>query len=404
MQDPRESERPRRAVPGDSKTRREREHGRAAGLEANLPAELPKNMVDIGRGKYRRATQYAGNACQLDQSHVASVTKVCRPGGSGRASRDENHSTETDPSPSMSVSRLENTIEPMAERVAALHGKVKGELDVKIAEIQTLMKNMTGTEGSPRAWSNSVGSGHALALAEDAPVKDRKPREDLLSAPPYRPRGESDSYRYPLTRRKAHDPQAADVTSKGSHHRPSRDADGLDHDRHALSPMILPLQGTSFGDDPPGLGNGRGTGGTAGPSTETVQSRGSKYSNAPPKLTVPRLTDSPRQSIPPSASPISTFLAQTPSPFETAQTSPTTLPMLPPSMTQTSPTLLPMLPPSAIPPHHSPRHTPSHSQDSSSAPTVQFVADPSHRPVATDLEQALFERELARDSAVLCEV
>jgi hypothetical protein len=78
--------------------------------------------------------------------------------------------------------------------------------------------------------------------------------------------------------------------------------------------------------------------------------------------------------------------------------------MLPPSMTQTSPTLLPMLPPSAIPPHHSPRHTPSHSQDSSSAPTVQFVADPSHRPVATDLEQALFERELARDSAVLCEV
>ena len=63
-----------------------------------------------------------------------------------------------------------------------------------------------------------------------------------------------------------------------------------------------------------------------------------------------------------------------------------------------------MLPPAMMSHDHSPRHTPSQSYDSSSMPTIQFAPEPSPRAVATDFEQLMFERELARDSAVLCEV
>lgn len=296
----------------------------------------------------------------------------------------------------MSVSRLEHTIEPMAERVAALHGKVKGELDVKIAEIQKLMKNMTGTEGSPRAWSNSVDSSHTVP--SDVSTKDHQPkRPDLLNAPPYHTRSNSDTHRYPPTRRKSSDPLSLDVPPSPSRASSVRGTDAAERPRYGLSSTDLPLRARSFNDRPPdydGRGSSSGPAHSARPSIETVRSRGSMNSNTLPKLT-PKLTlqgpmiNSPVESLPPSISPVSTSYAPSQYTLETAQTSPSLLPMLPPAMMSHE---------------HSPRHTPSHSHDSSSMPTIQFVPEPSHRAIATDLEQLMFERELARDSAVLCEV
>lgn len=287
----------------------------------------------------------------------------------------------------MSVSRLENTIEPMAQRVAGLHGKVKGELDVKIAEIHKLMKNMTGTDRSPRSWSNSIDSGRTIQ--GDGSTTDQKPiRTDLLVAPPYHSRTSSDSYRYPPTRRKTPEPPASDQSSEIFKTSSNSEADLVDRQRYGLPSIDLPLRARSFGESL-GSENRGSRAPSARPSMETVRSRDSRNSSGPPKLTLQRPVNSPVQSLDPSISPISTSYAPSHFTYETAQTSPSLLPMLPPSM---------------IPPEHSPRHTPSHSYDSSSMPTIQFVPDPSHRAIATDLEQVLFERELARDSAVLCEV
>lgn len=348
-------------------------------------------MVDIGRGGHRGSEEHAGNACELDKFNVASATEVCDP----NCSLGQYHCLEPlniDLSfPSMSVSRLENTIEPMAERVAALHGKVKGELDVKIAEIHKLMKNMTGTEDSPRAWSNSIDSSHTVP--SDVSTKDHQPRrEGLLTAPPNHTRSNSDNHRYPPTRRKTSDPLSLDVSPAPSRASSGRAADEADRPRYGLSSTDLPLRARSFIERPPGY-DGRGPTSapahSARPSMETVRSRGSVISNTLPRLTLQRPMNSPIQSLPPSVSPISTSYAPSQYTFETAQTSPSLLPMLPPSMLSHD---------------HSPRHTPSHSYDSSSMPTIQYVPEPSHRAIATDLEQVLFERELARDSAVLCEV
>lgn len=290
----------------------------------------------------------------------------------------------------MSVSRLENTIEPMAERVAALHGKVKGELDIKIAEIHKLMKNMTDTERPPRAWSNSIDSSHTAP--GDVSVKDHKPaRTDLLAAPPYHTRSNSDSYRYPPTRRKTPEPPNLDMSHAPSNTGSTSEADEVERQRYGLPSVDLPLRARSLRDRPPDYesrGKQSGPAHSARPSMETVRSRGSSNSNLLPILTLQRPMDSPVESLPPSTSPISTY-APSQYTFETAQTSPSLLPMLPPSM---------------IPHDHSPRHTPSQSYDSTSMPTIHFAPDPSHRSIATDLEQVLFERELARDSAVLCEV
>lgn len=295
----------------------------------------------------------------------------------------------------MSVSRLENTIEPMAERVAALHGKMKGELDIKIAEIHKLMKNMTGTENTPRPWSNSVDSSHTAR--NDLSPKDQQPkRPDLLTAPPYHTRSVSDSHRYSPTRRKSSEPLSPDVPISPSSASPAKGTNQTE--RPAERPQFnhsvidLPLRVRSFSDRPPeydGRGLTPGAAHSARPSMETVRSRGSTNSTTLPTLTIQGpMNSSPVQSLPPSISPISTSYAPSQYTFETAQTSPSLLPMLPPAMMSHD---------------HSPRHTPSQSYDSS-MPTIQFAPEPSHRAVASDLEQLMFERELVRDSAVLCEV
>lgn len=294
----------------------------------------------------------------------------------------------------MSVSRLENTIEPMAERVAALHGKVKGELDIKIAEIHKLMKNMTGTENTPRPWSNSVSSTHSAR--SDVTTKDDQPkRPDLLTvtAPPYHTRSNSDGPRYSPTRRKSSEPLSPDGTISPSSPSPAIETNVAERPRFNHSSNDLPLRARSFHDRPPDYdsrGLTPGPARSARPSMETARSRGSTSSTTLPRLTLQGpMSSSPIQSLPPSISPISTSYAPSQYTFETAQTSPSLLPMLPPAMMSHE---------------HSPRHTPSQSYDSSSMPTIQFAPEPSHRAVASDLEQLMFERELARDSAVLCEV
>lgn len=73
--------------------------------------------------------------------------------------------------PSKSLTRLENTIEPMADKVSGIHGKLNGDLDVKIAEIHDLMRNIAVDDAPqprkerkeslalPESWSQDIKQG-----------------------------------------------------------------------------------------------------------------------------------------------------------------------------------------------------------------------------------------------------
>lgn len=69
---------------------------------------------------------------------------------------------------SKSLTRLENTIEPMADKVSGIHGKLNGDLDVKIAEIHDLMRNIAVDDAPqprkeslalPEFWSQDIKPG-----------------------------------------------------------------------------------------------------------------------------------------------------------------------------------------------------------------------------------------------------
>lgn len=69
---------------------------------------------------------------------------------------------------SKSLTRLENTIEPMADKVSGIHGKLNGDLDIKIAEIHELMRNIAVDDAPlsrkesmilPEFWSQEIKPG-----------------------------------------------------------------------------------------------------------------------------------------------------------------------------------------------------------------------------------------------------
>ena len=144
-------------------------------MEATLDQELQDDQLDWGRWKHPSFAEHATYACQLNLVDNGRTTKVrllwklCR--------------TRLTPS-SKSLSRLEKTIEPMAEKVDDIHSQLNGGLNVKIDEIHHLMLSMASmsVDGSPSlqpmiSRDGSIGhrdfaSGHfsrASTLAMDGP-------------------------------------------------------------------------------------------------------------------------------------------------------------------------------------------------------------------------------------------
>ena len=80
---------------------------------------------------------------------------------------------------SRSLSRLENTIEPMADKVDDMHDKLNGDLNVKITEMHHLMLSMASADSTPRAWSSRSES---VASSAGAPLEELQ-RSQLNSFP-----------------------------------------------------------------------------------------------------------------------------------------------------------------------------------------------------------------------------
>lgn len=169
---------------------------------------------------------------------------------------------------SKSLTRLENTIEPMADKVSGIHGKLNGDLDVKIAEIHDLMRNIA---------------------VDDAP----QPRKDSLALPEFwsqeiKPRGigfsnnssfnpdhiDLDQYNFPPTPGGRSPVLQPNEFSQRSSKASSREGTGRDIDGRPRLPSLSPmLSGSEFSPRSSKGGSGRDMVGWRGSSPGEQPSR-----------------------------------------------------------------------------------------------------------------------------------
>ena len=291
---------------------------------------------------------------------------------------------------SMSLSRLESTIEPMAEKVAGIHDKLTGDLDLKIAEILNLMQTMMSIDASPRILASYDDNAAFRQLVW--PTDAKKRRTDSTSAlNSVIQRPESDVYGTPLKTPELPDSGLSPKSLEPSF---SRDLDIYDHQGLGLIPVEKPTRVRSFDEAPPVYDREWRPPVDGSPPTpislarpNSLRSSQSEYSHVhqehfatqPSVNSRPLMERSLRSSIASSSYPISQL---------SPEASPTVPSMLPLPM-------IPLEPPAqtAQPDIYDPLYVPK----------LIIAPDLNHRATATEMEQELFERELTRDSAILCE-
>lgn len=290
---------------------------------------------------------------------------------------------------SMSLARLENTIEPMAERVAGIHNKLTGDLDIKIAEILNLMQTMNNMEASPRIWPSN---GESPCSPEESWPKDTKKRRTISgSAPaPSLGRADSDTYFYPRGPGKTADLPDSDAPPKPFRLESGREQ--IDYDRQGLGliPVERPPRVRSFDEAPPMYNNEWRP--VTEPTSPALSSQSASTSMSPNPYTFPQqLARSPLVARDTTRE-VSTRTSMSSTTYGPSQ----------PSIDLASRSHI-MLPPSIIPPDD--LSPPSHiaAYDPLYVPQIVVAPDLSHRALATEMEQVMFERELTRDSATLCE-
>ena len=329
----------------------------------------------------------------------------------------------------MSIARLEDTIEPMAERVAGLHGKANGEMDIKIAEIHHLMQNMSGADASARPSVASADSPISSTGFFSREVRTRRTGSTSASNS-ITSRVSIDNQSYPPTPRETPFPPDPDISSISVKHKSSKDVDEIDRQGHGLIPVDALPRVRSYGETSAEQenrwrrtdvrGSARPVERLFIPSSTTAHGLSPRSATSRP-LASPTLSElSSSQStltptLPASSPRISISSPKIP---PTPMVLPSLSPTIPPSprlasshggsysfsnRSDSSYALLQPLPPSALPPDGFIKHTPSSSYDAAFVPKIEFAPDPSHRAIATEIDQLMFEQEVLRDSALLCE-
>lgn len=351
----------------------------------------------------------------------------------------------------------------MADRVAGIHGKFNGDLDVKIAEIHDLMQNMSTIDDSPPLWHTSKDRSTSPGEFWSHGLKKRNPTTDSISTydssivdvdkydfpltpgraselpgsmPLLNPRTERDMERkrgtspmQPPPRRRPIDESQWRNHIPGENETPTAELHGIPqpnlHDAAELSAEgSRPTTYTSsLGTSPSNMSYASPVPSLIMPSTAsyatTAVSVGASPTETPsipprsshrPPLNVyatPRTSaGSTHHAISYSQSEPSQWISQTntvPSELSMriSQTSAhyqTSIPSHEPLSRLPSMLPSPMIPALA---EAQPLH--SNSVVSSYIPVQTSMDEEPARAAATDIEHVLFERELARDSATLCE-
>lgn len=136
---------------------------------------------------------------------------------------------------SKSLTRLENTIEPMADKVSGIHGKLNGDLDVKIAEIHDLMRSIAVDDAPqprreslalPEFWSQDIKQ-RGISFSNNSSFNPNHIDLDQYNFPP------TPGARSPVLQPNEFSPRS----SKAS----SREGTGRDTDGRPLLPSLSPM-------------------------------------------------------------------------------------------------------------------------------------------------------------------
>lgn len=259
---------------------------------------------------------------------------------------------------SKSLARLENTIEPMAEKVDDMHNKLNGDLNVKISEMHHLMLSLSSMEASPQTWPS--GSDACLSPGPSPFLEPKKSRMVSVPLPNMKPMREAST---PYKLRTPEDtpelvgseyvPRSEQVRSMSS--TSSRDS-YLDRRESGLIPVEYQYSIRSFHDSPP-------------PQYEQRNRGVSGHSPLGSRLEDNNAARRPSEWSNESMSPIQS-----------------------------------MLPPPAISPEHDAPML--HTESYSIMPALATAPPPAKlkRTNITASQQALFERFIFDDSVCLCEV
>ena len=319
---------------------------------------------------------------------------------------------------SKSLARVQSTIEPMADRVAAIHDKLGGDLDLKMAEIQNLMLSMTMISGVPGVLPSKLN--HYSSTDARSP-ETRRRLTDASLAPPYvSARPDSDTYSYSANHSAAAElpgsevpPNNPDGNTSNITDYFSRRAPGANINRS--SPRVR-----SIDEAPPEYESAWRNNNSAFASEDSQIPEPSELSSPP--LSRPPQLSLPIPSFETIELPASSPSTDTPSIDSSSLTSPRiappSVPYVPNELSQAvsqagtsyAPSSISPLSPSSagnLSPFVSPnlgiQPSPPSSFNAPPTPVITLAPDISTRAVASEAEHAAFEQELSRDSALLCE-
>ena len=253
---------------------------------------------------------------------------------------------------SKSLARLENTIEPMAEKVDDMYDKLNGDLNVKISEMHHLMLSLSSMEASPQIWAS--GSDSWISPGPSPFIEPKKSRMNPTQLPIMKPTREPSNPQYFQTPEDTPELVGSESWSRSEQVKSmssmsSRDS-YLDRRESGLIPLEYQYPIRSTQEPPPQYERRQGSSGNS------------------PRMTRPEDSNAARRP--------SNWSSGSMSPMQT------------------------MLPPPAISIEQPHSRTESYSFMPTTAPPPATLK----RTGTTASEQALFEKAILDDSMILCEV
>ncbi|SLM39530.1 hypothetical protein LPUS_10090 [Lasallia pustulata] len=163
---------------------------------------------------------------------------------------------------SKSLARLENTIEPMAEKVDDMYDKLNGDLNIKISEMHHLMLSLSSMEASPQIWAS--GSDSWISPGQSPLIEPKKSRMNSTHLPIMKPTREPSNSQYCQTPEDTPELVGSECWSRSEQVKSmsSRDSD-LDGRESGLIPLEYQYPIRSIQEPPPQYERGRGSPGNS---------------------------------------------------------------------------------------------------------------------------------------------
>ena len=288
----------------------------------------------------------------------------------------------------------------MADRVAGIHDKFNGDLDLKIAEIHELMQAMSATDDSATLWSTSKDSPASPGEFWSHGLKKRNPNADSVSKDSISTYSSSlidiDKFDFPLTPGRTPELSGTKVSPPPLKLRTEGDIER----RRPKSPVQPPPRRRPIDDTPPVYGNKWKHHAFGENDIQTPELYGIPQPNVRDRAELPAETSRPTASYP------SSVLSLGMSPSSNSYVSPVPSLVMSPSTASyntpaASPTETPLIPPRSS--HRPPLSTPYTTPRTSVGTTHQTVSytqpEPSPRILQPNTVPSELSMRISQNSA-----